>query len=322
MSEMSRWVIFFSSTLIALLINNVIGKVDDTLICFVAGVSDNHFEESLAMMYSVKQYHPCAQMLLYDLGLTQAQINTLHDGGLMKHIQIYDLPPTVHSWHREFYHGEKAVKPLFVEDAINRIIKFREHQCRYLFYLDASIRLTKPLDLLAVETINSKGILISPKWSHPQINFTHPAMYSWFGLDYTHERQLCEHVNDDAKGMIASQCMPQTHSGVFIFDTLNTTMLSRIFFPWARCAKFKSCIVPDGAFSYITQKMRQKMKSRKLYTHRADQGSYSFLLDGIVGRGGRYRDFSLPVSVLGYVQINRGGKERSVEELVGLGGGC
>lgn len=290
----------------------------DASVCFVAGVSDNHFEESMAMLHSIKRHHPCSLVMLYDLGLTQMQVSTLH-GGLLKRLVLFDLPASVHTWQREFYHGEKSVKPLFVADALNRMQT--AGACRYLFYLDASIRLTRSLDALAFSTLQSRGVLVSPKWDHPQINYTHPSMYKWFGYDYGRERRLCEGVT--AASMPSSQCMPQTHSGVFLLDTHNASLVSRLVAPWARCASFKLCIVPDGAFSHVTPKMRAEggRKGRKLYTHRADQGSFSFLLDPIMGRASAYEAFQQPVSVLAYVQIKRGSKEFSAADVHSLPAG-
>ena len=298
------------------------GAFPDDELFFVTGVSSNHFEESLALLYSIKKYHPCGVLLLYDLGLTIPQVTLLQSGRLMRNIEVIDLPDSAHTWHREFYHGEKAVKPLFVEDALRRMGNSRggagrAGSRRYMFYVDASIRLTKALDALALQTLHSRGILVSPKFvGHLQHQYTHPDMFVWFGFEFNKEKALCEGVTDQT--MSTSKCMPQTHSGVFLVDTRNATIVEGVLQPWARCAKFKACIVPDGAYSFVTPKMRAKMPGRKLYTHRADQGSYSFLLDRIVGRGQQYRDFSLPVSVITYVQINRNGKEISAADLYKL----
>lgn len=290
------------------------GNVDAS-VCFVTGVSDNHFEESMALLHSIKRHHPCSTVMLYDLGLTQVQVSLLvQGGGLLNRLSLFDLPASVHSWQREFYHGEKAVKPLFVADALQRMQA--AGACRYLFYLDASIRLTRGLDDVAFSTLQSRGILVSPKWDHPQINYTHPQSYRWFGYDYGRERRLCQGVT--ASSISSSQCMPQTHSGVFLLDTHNASIVSRLVAPWARCASFKVCIVPDGAFSHVTPKMRAERKGRKLYTHRADQSSFSFLLDPVLGRASAYDAFHKPVSVLAYVQIKRNGREFSFNDVKNL----
>lgn len=257
-------------------------------------------------------------------------MNLIQDSDMFKNtkVTVYDLPNTVNTWQREFYHGEKSVKPLFVEDALRRMKEgggrnrigsmesFPKMTCRYMFYMDASIRMTRALDKVAIDTTNKKGILISPQLHNPQIKYVHPNMYKWFGFNYEAEKALCKDVTSNIT-MMVSQCMPQTHSGVFLLDTWNQTIVNKVMIPWFRCAKFKLCSVPEGAFSHVTEEMRKRSPpSRPLYTHRSDQGSYSFLLDPIVGRGLAYMKFQQPVKVIDYVYINRTGKEVSVTDII------
>jgi hypothetical protein len=116
--------------------------------------------------------------------------------------------------------------------------------------------------------------------------------------------------------MIASKCMPQTHSGVFLLDTKNLTIVNKVMVPWFRCAKFKLCAVPEGALSHLTPEMKKNAPpSKPVFVHRSDQGSYSFLLDPLVGRGLQYLNYQKPVTVIDYVKINRTGKEVSIEDL-------
>lgn len=70
-----------------------------------------------------------------------------------------------------------------------------------------------------------------------QSTATHPAMYSYFGI----ERRPLRPYDD----------FNQTQSGLVLLDTSNRTMRDSFFQKWADCARNEDCISPHGVYTVL-----------------------------------------------------------------------
>ncbi len=80
------------------------------------------------------------------------------------------------------------------------------------------------------------------KMRFSQIEFTHPGMYKFFGVD-----READHNASLARG---NDVLRQVAAGLLMFDVRNRTIRDHLFVPWSECALNPACLSP-GWFDYV-----------------------------------------------------------------------
>ena len=200
--------------------------------CVVSGASADHFDEMLPLILSQQQAYPCSPFYLFDLGLTREQIRLLEEFNYVKVLTLLSPRPYVE------FRG-KAWKPTALLQFIQSYPA--HHSCGVFFYGDASVRLVRAFDDIAQEELYRNGLIAEVPIKYPQIEYTHPNMYKYFGVD--REKSWDEqHAHGNA-------VLTQVQSGLILIDATNQTMLERFWRRWAACAEDADCLSPDGIVS-------------------------------------------------------------------------
>lgn len=158
--------------------------VHDNRLCFLSGASSNHYHDLLAFIESVQYMYPCVPIYIYNLGLTDYEINFL------KHLPFVALLSI--SMKRPFFeYGAKAVKPVFILDFLNMYQTY--HHCHTVFYGDTSIRMVNPMDKRLFAEVRRSGIVTElPSTRNSQVAFTHPGMFPYFHYNRETEYYLLQ----------------------------------------------------------------------------------------------------------------------------------
>lgn len=273
-------------------------------LCIFTALSSNHYHEYLRALEGIMRFYPCNRVYIYDLGLTPSQLVFLKTTvPLLTVLKLESKRPYFEFKACVF----KPVALLDIMDGYGYDDSGREsedgigdhtqhsssprhfyHQCKDVLYMDTSIRFKSVFDTAAYSELDKTGVLAEQQSAlYSQIEFTHPGMYNWFGVnrekDYEDYKQ---HVNTSTAG----NRLMQIQAGLMLVNTLNETIRNRLFLPWKECADDKECLSPGG---FITQWASEKpLQQFKVYdtqavfrAHRDDQSAFTFLMDKNFGHG-------------------------------------
>ena len=198
-------------------------------LCVVSGCSDDHFDELLPLIFSFQKLYPCQPFYLFDLGLSRERIKFLENLPYVKIFTLLSKRPYV-----QYY--AKAWKPTALMQFMDSYDA--HHDCPIFLYGDASVRLKRVFDDAAMNELYKRGLIAEAAMNHPQIEFTHPKMYEFFGID--REKSFLQ--QSQTKGDLI---LTQTQSGIILIDATNVTIREKFFRRWANCAENPDCISPD-----------------------------------------------------------------------------
>jgi hypothetical protein len=250
-------------------------------LCIFSALSSNHFNEYLRSLEGIMRFYPCNRIFVYDLGLSPQKIEFLKAT-----IPMLTVLPLVTK--RPYFEFKACVfKPSAILNTIDGY--GRDHRCKDVLYMDSSIRFKTVFDEAAYKELDRIGILAEQQSPlHAQVEFTHPGMYKWFGVDREKDyEEFKRHFNTSTAG---SRLM-QIQAGLMMFSPLNRTIRESLFVPWKECAdNNKECLSPDG---FVTQwASLTPLKEFMVYgtepvfkAHRDDQSAFTFLMDRNFGHG-------------------------------------
>ena len=220
-------------------------KIQVKHITFLTTASANHYAELLKAVQSVQKYFPGNKILLYDLGLTEEQIQQMKSSCdvHVKHFN-YDLYP----YHiRDLYNY--AFKTVVLQDAL------KDHAA--IFWLDSSVRFLSSNISAVMETARKNGGVSATCTTLNYIyEFTDPALYRYIPTDPLHAKS----VLDIQAGV------------VFYFNTKE--VYENIVLWYVLCGLDSSCIIPSDRHPMAPC----DITNRGRYCHRFDQSLLNALL--------------------------------------------
>jgi hypothetical protein len=192
--------------------------------CFLTAFSSNHFQAGLAHIASMQAKYPCQKTYIYDIGLSK------HEASFLKSFPFIKMLP-LHTGRPFFPGNAKAFKPPMILDFMKR---YRvDHNCRFFMYGDSCIMMHQPFTNETFEEVRRMGLITEVASRYPQVEYTHPKMYTFFGLDREED-------------YLKTPAMKQTQSGLMLVDAENVTMRDGFFTEWAACANNLACLAPDN----------------------------------------------------------------------------
>ena len=252
--------------------------VNDKIV-IASGISSNHFEEVRDMIASVHYFYPSLHIIIYNLGLTNLQINTL-ESYCNVHVRQFNF-----SKYPDFVRDLRtyAWKPLMVHEL--------SKEFDFIFYHDASIRLMKPVVDIVLPLLKEFPFVPLSLYRDVApmniIRTTHDGMLQYLNITQSREEL-------DVFGVF--------QSGAWALR-VNDLTVSKILEPWADCALHKECIAPEGAQLLCWAVKRNDAKGASRGCHRYDQSALNMILA---------REFGLSVwdllpvkEVDGFIKIHR-----------------
>jgi hypothetical protein len=195
----------------------------DYMLCklvVVTALSSNHFKESTDFFGSVLSKLPDSKVIVYDLGLTEKQVNA---------IQSYCNVLDVRRFN--FTRYPPHTKNLFTYAWKPFIIKEVSEEYELLFYCDASCRI-KDISKYIPGLIQYP--LLPATWvDHSVVRTTHDGMLKY----------LTPHFN--RAWMV--EVLPNGIQATGFLLLVNQILKERILTPWVDCAEHVECIAPQGA---------------------------------------------------------------------------
>ena len=249
----------------------------------VTAFSSNHFDEAQDTIASVQHNLPNTSLIVYDLGLSKAHIQTV---SAMCNVQI--LKFNFDKYMNTAYYVKNlrtyAWKPLIV----NEISKDYE----VIMYLDSSVRILQPVSHL-LQFLQIFPFVSGPYpnvYKHPVISLTHDSTISYLKINLTRAQAVKQQSFTLQGGVF---CMWQTK--LFRDKFLNN---------WVDCALHEDCLTPKGStFDGCNFKMLSEPDHRGEYIgcHRYDQSALNLIL---------YREFGKQVWESLSPEVLREGTER------------
>ena len=228
-------------------------QVVNDKIVIAGAVSSNHYKESMDMIASVQHFYPSLHIVIYNLGLTNLQINTL-ESYCNVHVRQFNF-----SRYPDFVQNLRlfAWKPLMVHEL--------SKEFDFIFYHDASIRLMKPVVDIVLPLMKEFPFVPGSTFnvtSRKIVRKTHNGM-----LHYLNMTQCREEL--DVFGVVEANSWALR---------VNELTVSKILEPWADCALHKECIAPEGAQVICNETYGIDAKGAYRGCHRYDQSALNMIL--------------------------------------------
>ena len=211
-------------------------KCDQQLV-IVTGANHNHFQSLLQFTKSVLKHEPFSHLIIFDLGLTQIQLDELQELiSTNERAEIRRFPFELHPPHMdiEVAAGEYAWKPVIVHQIC-------EQSDGFVVWCDAGNIIDKPLTW--IRRIVQKDGIYCPLSSGIVTDWTHPGMISELGLP----EKYFEYRNLNTAVIGLNPRLPK---------------IAYLLTEWRDCALKPECIAPAGS-------------SRE--NHRQDQAAFTVI---------------------------------------------
>ena len=229
---------------------------EDIMYCrlgYGTALSKNHYNEAQDMIASVQYHLPNTRLIVYDLGLTEAQRKTLSSycNVELRSFKFEEYPPHVRTL--QFY----SWKPL--------IAKKLSEEFEVFMYGDSSVRVMgSPMPY--VFPLLQKFPFVSGslfKGGHlPIVALTHDKMVEYLHVNYTRKEM-------GYFGHMEAGCWAMWP---------NTQFKSKFLNSWVDCALHQECIAPPGSSIKGCNFDLQNGKGQYIGCHRYDQSAMGMIL--------------------------------------------
>ena len=180
------------------------------------GFSSNHYYRGLNMIASVQKMMPEVKIIVYDLGMTSLQRNTVLDlcGVQIRNFNFSKYPEHV----RDLF--KYAWKPIVAHELVK--------DYEVVMWGDASVRLLKPLqEYILPYLLDIEVPFVGTKYNAPIVRMTHNGTLNYFNA--TRE---------------SMQDLPTLQGGCWVLWLTEKT--KRLLNSWVDCALHEECIAPNG----------------------------------------------------------------------------
>jgi len=243
----------------------------------VTAASSNHYAESQDMIGSVQKFLPNTKLIVYDLGLTRKQKETLHRycNLEVRPFRHENYPPhtnilTTYAW-----------KPLVINEVASRY--------EVVFWGDTSVRLRGDSFAEKIFPFLLKFPFVAGSVTElPIVSLTHDGMLKYLNLSLSRKQM-------GNFGHLEANCWVMW---------VNNLMHSKFLNYWVDCALHQECIDPHGATLWNCD-LKIAKKGTGVYTgcHRFDQSALDMILIREFGLG--VWDSVVHKDSLSLFQVNR-----------------
>ena len=180
------------------------------------GFSSNHYNQALNMIASVQAVMPEVKLIVYDLGMTSQQRETVLR---MCGVELRTFDFTKYPQHvRDLF--KYAWKPIIANELV------RDYEV--VMWGDASVRLLKPLqEYILPNLLDSEIPFVGTKFNAPIVQMTHSGTLNYFNM--TRE---------------SMQGVPTLQGGCWVLWFIKK--MKRLMSRWEDCALHEECIAPKG----------------------------------------------------------------------------
>ena len=187
---------------------------------FVTGADSSHYKSLCRFLTSFFKYEPNTKVIVYDLGLTEAENCNLRNSFPLAEIRIFDYSKYPAYFNiKKYAKGNYAWKPAIIYNVFN------EFKCN-ICWMDAGNIILRPLYLLRKEV--KKSGFYSP-FSGPNIaKWTHPATLRFLNVS----KELLKKRN---------------LSGGCITISYQNPKIRNFITKWHKYTFIKECIAPKGS---------------------------------------------------------------------------
>ena len=181
------------------------------------GFSANHYDEGLNMIASVQKMMPEVNLVVYDLGMTSYQRNTVLD---LCGLEIRTFNFTKYPQHvRDLF--KYAWKPIVAYELVK--------DYEVVMWGDASVRLLKPLqEYILPYLLDIEVPFVGTKYNASIVQMTHNGTLNYFNA-----------TRESMRGL------PTLQAGCWVLWLTEKT--NRLINSWVDCALHEECIAPRGA---------------------------------------------------------------------------
>jgi hypothetical protein len=186
---------------------------------FVTGADSSHYKSLCQLLCSLLKYESKSKILVYDLGLTNTEINYININFSAIELRSFDYSKYPKYLNIKINAGEYAWKPVIVNNVMN------EFKCT-VCWLDAGNVVIEPL--LKLKIITKKLGFYSPYSCGKISDWTHPKTLNYLNAS----ESILNYIN------LNGACVSVDYSNKKANKLINT---------WATYALIKECIAPEGS---------------------------------------------------------------------------
>jgi hypothetical protein len=217
----------------------------------VTGLSKTHFKESQDFFGAVLSKLPGSKVIVYDLGLTANQVNTIQSYCNVLDVRKFNF--TRHPPH---------IQNLFTYAWKPFIIKEVSEEYEVLLYCDASCRMKSTFTAYIPRLI--KFPLLPATWvDHSVVRTTHDGMLKYLTPNLTRPWMI--------------DVLPHGIQSGTLLMLANKVLKERVLTPWVDCAEHVECIAPEGALLRPCN-FRRIPNTSYIGCHRYDQSALNLIL--------------------------------------------
>ena len=223
----------------------------------LTATSENHWVESLDALASVQSMMPDMKIIMLDLGMNAEQVEQLE---LLRNVEIQTFP---------FDKFPPHVRRLevFAWKSLSMQMTLAKHEV--VFYMDASIRLRRPLVDILIPSVQDFPIKVNTNRMYDGA-FTQEEMYNYLGVS---RKEVSKRRQREGGLQMYRNC-----------SFLHKRILSSL----VDCALHEECIAPSGASPYGCDMDKYREQMHKIDTieqfeyigcHRFDQSAMTSVLE-------------------------------------------
>lgn len=190
---------------------------------FITGADESHYETLRQFLFNIKKYENKEEnrIIVYDLGLHLEHLNELKTLFPNYIYKIFDYSKYPKYFNIRINAGEYAWKPTIIKEVC-------EKYGNIVIWVDAGTLFTKSQDNL--KRILNNDYIFTPLSCHTIEKWTHP--------------KTLQYMNWDSLGLDL-KLIPR--AGGFFGINYNISWCKEFVGEWARLAKIKECIAPEGS---------------------------------------------------------------------------
>ena len=187
---------------------------------FITGANSSYYKSLCQFLTSFFKYESKSKIVVYDLGLTEAENQNLHNSFPLAEVRIFDYSKYPdHLNPKKYAKGCYAWKPVIISTILN---EFKCNVC----WMDAGNIILRPLYLIRIKV--KKSGLYSP--------YSHGNIARW-----TYSKTL-KFLNTSKTSL-----KKKNLSGGCIAIDYQNKRARELIIKWGECALIKECIAPEGS---------------------------------------------------------------------------
>ena len=202
----------------------------------MSAISSDHMAEATEMIISVQEHMPNTRLIMYSLGLTDAEMVLLRSYCNLE-LRVFDFdkyPAISYSKHNLHKYGWKPLVAKEIADEYDVIL-----------WLDASGRLTGPIDEKVFKYLQSMPAFMAGPWKGKWCVHSNDPIVS-----YTHDKTLKYFFPNKSRDLsvLRKELVVWGHMQTTIWLVwLNEDMRKRLLNNWVDCAFHEECMAPREA---------------------------------------------------------------------------